>query len=263
MPQLIFPVLGAAVYTDDFGDPRGSGVHEGNDIMAPKRALAVAAEAGKVSFWTTSSRAGCMLYLYGRSGTTYLYVHLNNDLTKGNDNRGKCVAGTAFAEGLKSGDKVAAGEPIGYVGDSGDADGITSHLHFEVHPKGKHAVSPYRYLRKARTLLFAARPGTTVDLTLSGDIVEAFDDVLALRIERLEARPTGLSMSKVGRTVELMVPPSAVVFNPLGALITTAKLSLAKAGQAAVVETAPAAVTLAAQLGSPLALSAATVQLGP
>ena len=31
-----------------------------------------------------------MLYLYGRSGTTYLYIHLNNDLTAQNDNKGGC-----------------------------------------------------------------------------------------------------------------------------------------------------------------------------
>ena len=36
-----------------------------------------------------------MLYLYGESGTTYLYIHLNNDVTMANDNRGKCVAGGA------------------------------------------------------------------------------------------------------------------------------------------------------------------------
>ena len=40
-----------------------------------------------------------MLYLYGDSGTTYLYIHLNNDLGGENDNRGKCVAGTAYAPG--------------------------------------------------------------------------------------------------------------------------------------------------------------------
>ena len=34
-----------------------------------------------------------MLYLYGKSGTMYEYIHLNNDVGKGNDNRGKCVAG--------------------------------------------------------------------------------------------------------------------------------------------------------------------------
>ena len=81
MPRLIFPVVGPVSYTDDFGDARGSGRHEGNDIMAAKKSLAVAVEAGTVKFWTTSWRAGCMLYLYGKSGTTYLYIHLNNDRT--------------------------------------------------------------------------------------------------------------------------------------------------------------------------------------
>ena len=60
-----------------------------------------------------------MLYLDGRSGTTYLYIHLNNDLTDGNDNRGRCVNGVAFPRGLHSGDRVAAGQLVGYVGDSG------------------------------------------------------------------------------------------------------------------------------------------------
>ena len=70
--------------------------------MAARRTIAVAAEAGTIKYWTTSSAAGCMLYLYGKSGTTYLYIHLNNDVTKGNDNRGKCVPGMAYAKGLKT-----------------------------------------------------------------------------------------------------------------------------------------------------------------
>ena len=68
--KIIFPVVGPVQYTDDFGAPRAGGRHQGIDILAPKRAYAVAAEAGKVKFWTTSAPAGCMLYLYGRSGTT-------------------------------------------------------------------------------------------------------------------------------------------------------------------------------------------------
>ena len=110
VPRIVFPVLGTATYTDDFGDPRGQGAHEGNDMLAPRRALALAAEAGTVKFHTTSSRAGCMLYLDGKSGTEYLYIHLNNDLTDTNDNQGSCVPGVAYAKGLKSGAKVAAGE---------------------------------------------------------------------------------------------------------------------------------------------------------
>ena len=124
VPRLVFPVVGPARYSDDFGDARGSGRHEGIDIVAPKRAIAVAAEAGTVKFHTTSRLAGCMLYLHGKSGTEYLYVHLNNDVTARNDNRGACVPGVAYARGLMSGAGVVAGQAIVYGGDSGDADAV-------------------------------------------------------------------------------------------------------------------------------------------
>src|SRR6476620_2982236 len=62
---IIFPLVGAATYFDDFGAPRGQGRHEGNDILTTWRSPAVAAEDGKIKFWTTSASAGCMLYIYG------------------------------------------------------------------------------------------------------------------------------------------------------------------------------------------------------
>ena len=150
--RIIFPIVGRVRYSDDFGDPRPGGTHQGNDILARRQAPVVAVEAGKVGFWTDSASAGCMLYLHGRSGTMYEYIHLNNDLTHGNDNRGSCVDGVAYAPGLKDGAHVRAGELIGYVGDSGDASGLHPHLHFELHPHGRAAVSPYRWLRRARHL---------------------------------------------------------------------------------------------------------------
>ena len=64
---LVFPVVGPYRYTNDFGDPRPQGTHEGNDVLAPKKSIVVAVEDGKIKFWTTSARAGCMLYLYGAS----------------------------------------------------------------------------------------------------------------------------------------------------------------------------------------------------
>jgi murein DD-endopeptidase MepM/ murein hydrolase activator NlpD len=150
--RIIFPVVGEAEYTDDFGDARWQGGHEGNDIVAEWRAPVIAVEAGRVVFWTKSASAGCMLYLYGKSGTSYRYIHLNNDLTPRNDNRGGCVPDVAFAPGLRDGQDVRAGQLIGYVGDSGDADGIHPHLHFELHPGDGAAVSPYRWLRRAERL---------------------------------------------------------------------------------------------------------------
>ena len=95
---IVFPVVGAGQYTDDFGARGRADPHEGNDIMAPRSARSrVAAEAGKVKFWTTSASAGCMLYLYGASGTTYYYIHLNNDLT------GRTTTGASASPGRRTG----------------------------------------------------------------------------------------------------------------------------------------------------------------
>jgi hypothetical protein len=254
--RILFPVVGPVQYSDDFGAARAGGAHQGNDILAPRKAFAVAAEAGKVKFWTTSASAGCMLYLYGASGTTYLYIHLNNDLGSGNDNRGKCVAGTAYATGLKSGARVAAGQVVGYVGDSGDANGIHPHLHFEVHPGGKGAVDPYPYLQAAQHLLFGATPGSPFALTLTGTVVSASPTRLTLNVALLQAWPTSLTQTKVGK-VTLAVPATAVV-QPAGA-----RLLAAYSGEKAVVWTQPAPATLKAMRGDDAALSAALVQLSP
>jgi hypothetical protein len=264
VPTLVFPVLGDAAYTDDFGDARGQGGHEGNDIMAPRRALALAAEAGTVKFHTTSSRAGCMLYLNGESGTEYLYIHLNNDLTSGNDNQGKCVPGVAYSKGLKSGAKVVAGEPIAYVGDSGDADGIHPHLHFEVHPNGGGAVSPFSYLRKAKRLLFAARPGTTFTLALTGTVVTAAGEDLQLSLEQVRSWPGGRKIKQAGQTVGVSIPETASLegIESPGGLAFSA-LDLLTKGLPVTVWTEPAKVTLSAQAGAKGALAASRVVVKP
>lgn len=261
VPALVFPILGEASWTDDFGDPRGQGGHQGNDIMAPRRALALAAEAGTVKFHTTSARAGCMLYLDGKSGTQYLYIHLNNDIGDGNDNEGRCVPGIAYAKGLKNGAKVDAGEPIGYVGDSGDANGIHPHLHFEVHPNGGGAVNPFAHLRKAKRLLFAAEPGTTFTLALSGTVANAAGEDLQLEVEQVRQWPGGRKVKQPGQTVPVSVPGTASIEGPVGsaALAAYPTLDLLTRGLPVTVWTEPATVTLAAQTGVKGTLAASRV----
>jgi Peptidase family M23 len=210
VPTFVFPVVGPYRYTNDFGDPRPQGRHEGNDILAPKGSPAVAVEDGKIKFWTTSARAGCMLYLYGTSGTTYLYIHLNNDLTKANDNRGKCVPGTSYWPGLKDGAKVVAGQPIGFVGDSGDANG-TPHLHFEVHPKDGGPVNPYPYLNRAVRLLFAAAPGSAVTLSLKGSVVATKADRVSVKVETVTVFPLSLTLLGLKKPIIVTLPPTALV----------------------------------------------------
>jgi hypothetical protein len=258
---MVFPVVGPYRYTNDFGDPRGQGRHEGNDILAPKRSPAIATEDGKVKFWTTSARAGCMLYLYGASGTTYLYIHLNNDVTRGNDNRGKCVRGVAYA--VKDGAKVAAGQQIAYVGDSGDANGGNPHLHFEVHPAGGKAVDPYPYLQAAQRLLFASKPGAPFALTLTGTVASATVDRMTVTVQTSQAWPSGLTLTKLNQAVTLTVPATALVQSvvPPAAPRAVANAALAQPGQKVVVWTQPAPATLKAQRGDAGVLAAALVQL--
>ena len=261
--HIIFPVVGKVQYIDDFGAPRGGGAHQGNDLMAAKRSPAVAAEAGRVKYWTTSGSAGCMLYLYGESGTMYYYIHLNNDLTAKNDNRGKCVKGTAYA--VSNGSRVAAGQQIGYVGDSGDANGISPHLHFEVHPGGGRAVSPYPYLQKAYKLLFTAKTGTPFALTLKGTVVSATVDRLVINVATSQAWPSNVTLTKLNRPIAVAVPETTLIqtLGPTGLLRAVANVTLARKGDKVVVWTQPAPATLKAQRGDDGALAAGLIQLGP
>jgi hypothetical protein len=261
--KIVFPVLGTTTYADDFGDARPGGTHQGIDIVAPKRSLALAAEAGKVEFWASSASAGCMLYLHGASKTTYYYIHLNNDLTARNDNKGKCVQGVAYAKGLKSGSKVAAGQPVGYVGDSGDANGAHAHLHFELHPGGNGAVDPYPWLQHGQHLLFWAPRGKPFTLQLGGTVASVLGDELLIRANTVGASPMRQRQSNLKRKLLVLVPETATVqtLTKPGVEGMPTSLANAKVGQRVVVVTSRAPTTLKAQRGDDLALSAALVSL--
>jgi Peptidase family M23 len=259
VPQLVFPIVGDATYHDDFGDPRGQGKHEGNDIMAAWRSPAVAAEAGKIKFWTKSARAGCMLYLYGKSGTTYLYIHLNNDLTDKHDNKGKCVPGTAYMTGLKDGANVQAGQQIGYVGDSGDAEG-TYHLHFEVHPHDGAAVSPFPYLQKALHLLVPVSSKTRISLSAAGKVVRSTGTRITVALSSLTLLPGSQKLDVTGKSIVLNVPATTELDAGDGTIgVATTSSVAGLIGSQVVVQTAPARATFAVAVARPGAFSTSKI----
>ncbi|MBM2821317.1 MAG: family metallopeptidase [Thermoleophilia bacterium] len=218
VPRLVFPLVAKTELWDNYGDPRGNGRHAGIDMENAWRAPVVAVEDGRVEY-AESGLGGCMLYLYGRSGTMYLYIHLNNDLTARNDNKGGCVKDVTFA--VPDGGRVSAGEQVAWNGDSGDANG-NPHLHFEVHPNGGADVSPFKHLKRASRQLFAAKSGSTFSLGLRGKLVAAGAGSIKLEVERVRQYPGGRWLEIEPRPVELSVPPEAAVAASIGQVTSPA-----------------------------------------
>jgi hypothetical protein len=206
-----FPVVGNVHFIDDFGAPRPGGTHKGNDIMSIRHQPAVAFEAGTVERWAHPNQAvpSCMLVLHGGSGMEYWYIHLNNDRGSRNDNDAGCSK--AYAPGLKNGQHVRRGQLVGFVGDSGDANGIQPHLHFEVHNARGRALDPYRYLKKARRLLYP-RPAAADPITLglrTATVLSRGADMLTVRTKRIRVSRWSWSYARRRRVV-LSLPPGAL-----------------------------------------------------
>jgi Peptidase family M23 len=244
----LFPVVGGARYTNDYGDARAQGSHEGNDLMAPKGTPVIAVVDGVVDLHR-SGRGGYMLYLRG-SSREYVYIHLNND-RRGDD--GKGGRRTAYAKGLKDGMRVRAGQEIAYVGDSGDAEGAPPHLHFEDRTLGGRPRNPYSRLRRASVVLFGApldkAKAATTALTLRGRLVSVATDESGGRAAiRLRSVVVGGRRVVTRRLVVVRLTPD----------LAAAAAALA-VGRAVDVSTEPAKVTLDLQLMRPGTLQAASL----
>lgn len=134
-------------FYDDWKERRGGGsrLHEGLDVRAPKGAKIVAVADGIINTVAFSESSGYYIAIDHMNGWLSLYVHLNDDII-GDDNAGGSAS--AFAKEYKRGDRVQRGEVIGFVGNSGNAEGTVPHLHFELKYLGN-SQDVYEYILKA------------------------------------------------------------------------------------------------------------------
>ena len=156
--KIHFPVEGAVSFSDDYGDPRSGGrSHEGNDLMGQKLQKLLAAADGTV----TSARidagglSGNMLTIRDADGWQYRYIHINND-SPGTDD-GLSPVEWVFAPGIVAGAKVKAGQHVAFLGDSGNAEATSPHLHFELRAPDGSPVNPWTSLRLAKGLSAGTR----------------------------------------------------------------------------------------------------------
>jgi murein DD-endopeptidase MepM/ murein hydrolase activator NlpD len=139
--KITFPVDGPTSYGNTWMASRDNGArqHEGTDVMGKKLEVLVAAHDGTVS-WTRTD-GNNMLAIRDDDGWEYWYIHINND-TPGTDD-GANLPAFMFFPGVDRGTQVTAGQPIAYMGDSGNAEGTSPHLHFEIHQPGGIVVNSY------------------------------------------------------------------------------------------------------------------------
>jgi len=144
----VFPHEGQGVsFWDSWGAQRSGGRrHTGIDIMSPRGTEILAVADGVVTAMGWHHMSGYFIRVLHAHGWMSVYMHLNND-TLGTDD-GAGGTWSAFAPLVKEGDAVLAGDAIGFVGDSGNAEGTRPHTHFELRD-GDTKVNPYEYLRDA------------------------------------------------------------------------------------------------------------------
>lgn len=136
--SLVLPVRGGNVtdLTASFGAPRAGGPHEGIDLLAASGTPVVAAADGIIIGNRRTEIGGTVLWIMGFGRRLYYYAHLRE-----------------LAPGMHLGRLVRAGNPIGTVGNTGNAVNTPPHLHFGIYvvtsdfyPLHYEAIDPYPLL---------------------------------------------------------------------------------------------------------------------
>jgi murein DD-endopeptidase MepM/ murein hydrolase activator NlpD len=115
---------------DSWGAPRSGGrSHRGVDIFAMRGTPVISATEGIVIRVGTNELGGQVINVLGPGRQVHYYAHLD--------------AYGSFDEG----DAVLPGDTLGYVGDTGNARGTPTHLHYGVYDPVDGAVNPWPLLR--------------------------------------------------------------------------------------------------------------------
>jgi murein DD-endopeptidase MepM/ murein hydrolase activator NlpD len=148
----VFPVYGPVSYIDSYGSARADVTyHHGDDVFGQLGQPLLAVTDGTVFSVGWNKIGGNRLWILDSQGNQFYYAHLS-----------------AFATAATNGAHVKAGQVVGFMGDTGDAEGTPYHLHFEIHPVSllylgyDGAVDPTKYLdawKHAKDLPFPTAAG--------------------------------------------------------------------------------------------------------
>ncbi|HEY8607839.1 MAG TPA: M23 family metallopeptidase [Noviherbaspirillum sp.] len=132
-PQVAHPVPNARGRLRDswHASRNGGRRHEGIDIFAPRGSPVRATTEGIVLRRGQNRLGGKVVWVLGPGGHRHYYAHLD-----------------AYSQ-IRTGERIVAGTPVGYVGDSGNAKGTPTHLHYGIYTTSG-AVNPYPYIRERR-----------------------------------------------------------------------------------------------------------------
>jgi murein DD-endopeptidase MepM/ murein hydrolase activator NlpD len=130
--SLRFPVQGVSgrAVGSGFGVARDSGArrHDGIDIFAPGGTPVVAAADGWITRQTTNRLGGNVVWIWTPSADASLYyAHLER-------------------RAVDAGERVRAGDVVGYVGNTGNARSAAPHLHFGIYTRTGGVVDPLPYV---------------------------------------------------------------------------------------------------------------------
>lgn len=132
--SILVPVRGvrARQIADTFGAPRGSDrSHQGVDIFAARGTAVIAATPGIVASISERGLGGRQVWVAGPARQRHYYAHLED-----------------WASGLEVGDIVQPGDVLGSVGDSGNARGTPTHLHYGIYADSG-AIDPLPLMKAA------------------------------------------------------------------------------------------------------------------